>query len=291
MEYGGDTSSYVIRTPENTAIFFDAGTGIMNALKELDDPASKVILAISHSHADHVQGLAMPDEDLRNPLPWMEFTPGYQGFKTNIIGPKGIEKGIRGYYDAKHVWPVPPEWMNSLDLETLTEATNHSTIQIDSKTQMRTMYGNHPVDGGVVLYRIDMQTDNGPVSFGYATDHEFDYTAANTPNPNAQQLKTDYTTFFQGVDILLADAQYSTAQYTTGTPKDVRGFGHSHPEQIIQLANQANIKHVLLTHHDRWNDQRLREKDEQSQTFGRKHGLHAKLAKQEMRINLETIDF
>ncbi len=288
MIYGGNTSSYTLRTPAKSLIFLDAGTGMQTALKELDEQAQKVVLALSHSHADHVQGLAMPDEDMRNPLPWLTRNTGYENQKVTVIGPKEIRNGLAEYYSGKYVWPVPTSWMASLDLANVVEASDGHVTEIDSSTQIRTMYGNHPVEGGVVLYRIDLDTKSGLKSVVFATDNEFDWLGPGKINPNASALKDSYVQFVRGANVLLADAQYGKEQYLTGIPKNVQGFGHTYAEQIIDLAAQAGVKLVLPTHHDRWNDERLSKKEATIGRYGKDAGLEVVLAREGMKVDVES---
>ncbi|MBI2134496.1 hypothetical protein HYU09_00765 [Candidatus Woesearchaeota archaeon] len=283
MEYGGNTSSYTLRTPGNSLVFLDAGVGILNALNELHNPvADRVVLALTHPHADHIQGLAMPNERGVEALPWLSQNEGYEGKKAALIGPKGIVDGLRAYYDKKFIWPVPLEWMPGIDFENVTEANEGGTFSIDDSTKVTTIYGNHPVATGVVLYRFDMQHDGQKKAFVFATDHEFDYVGPNKENPDADKIMRKYIEFAKGVDILLADAQYDSHQYMTGGPKDIRGFGHSHAYQIIGAANEAKVKKVVLTHHDRRDDQSMKNLDNDLQEMGRNFGLEVIVAKEGM---------
>jgi phosphoribosyl 1,2-cyclic phosphodiesterase len=51
--------------------------------------------------------------------------------------------------------------------------------------------------------------------------------------------------FSTGADILICDAQYTTEEYTSHI-----GWGHSTNLDATALANDANVKQLLLTHHD-----------------------------------------
>ncbi len=250
MEYGGNTSSYTLRTDENTLLFLDAGTGIMYACDELDKKAEQIILAISHTHADHIMGLGM------SRLPWNNFNPVYENKKTKLIGPEGILEGLQQYYDGSKNWPVratnedceDKEWngpnMPGIDFNGLEELIDGSEMRIDESTKLKTMLGNHPVDGNVVLYRFDLNNK----SIVYATDNEFDFLDGGIPNTKSEELKSSYIDFISDSDILIADAQYTEEEYVNKNPMNVQGFGHSYEEQIIQLANKANVKKVLITH-------------------------------------------
>ena len=51
--------------------------------------------------------------------------------------------------------------------------------------------------------------------------------------------------FVQGVDVMIADSQYTLAEYPTK-----KGWGHGTFEGNIELARLANIKQFYFTHHD-----------------------------------------
>ena len=53
--------------------------------------------------------------------------------------------------------------------------------------------------------------------------------------------------FCQGCDLLIHDAQYTTAEYLE-TP--YQGWGHSTPEMAALVAQKAQVKQLALFHHD-----------------------------------------
>ncbi len=57
----------------------------------------------------------------------------------------------------------------------------------------------------------------------------------------------DFATFCQGADILIHDCQYTKEEIESR-----RGWGHSDMESVIRLATQADVKRLLLFHHDPW---------------------------------------
>jgi ribonuclease BN (tRNA processing enzyme) len=61
----------------------------------------------------------------------------------------------------------------------------------------------------------------------------------------SQSLENKYLDFIRGADLLLADAQYTREEYA-----NFIGFGHSFMEYAIDNAFQANVKKLLLFHHD-----------------------------------------
>lgn len=256
MEFGGNTSSYTLRTPSNTLIFLDAGTGIQYAANELKDVADKVLLAISHVHADHISGLAM------SPLPWLPNVPYYQGRKVHVAGPEQIFAGLRRHYDGEFNWPVhfsdsPAEIPNmpGIDVGGIEELVESCRVyHVDDSTSFRIMKGNHPVKGGVVLFRFEIQQNGSRKSLVYATDNEFDFVRQDcnrtpVPNENAEPFKATYAEFIRDADLLVADAQFTKEEYLAKNgAMNVRGFGHSYTEQVIDLASRGNVKRLMLTH-------------------------------------------
>ena len=55
----------------------------------------------------------------------------------------------------------------------------------------------------------------------------------------------EFVEFFRGVDVLVHDAQY--------LPEDMpahRGWGHSVVDEVLELGAAAQVKHLVLFHHD-----------------------------------------
>jgi phosphoribosyl 1,2-cyclic phosphodiesterase len=119
------------------------------------------------------------------------------------------------------------------------DLTEGQVLELDAgdgtKAKISSGAGNHP--NGVMAYRIE----HGGHSMVYATDTE------HYDHVDAKLLKLS-----QGADVLIYDAQYTPEEYTgtagTGGPKV--GWGHSTFEEAIKLANAANVKELVLFHHD-----------------------------------------
>jgi ribonuclease BN (tRNA processing enzyme) len=54
-----------------------------------------------------------------------------------------------------------------------------------------------------------------------------------------------YLDFIQGVDLLIADGQYTEEEY----PEKV-DWGHTSIPVILELAEKANVKQLAIFHHD-----------------------------------------
>lgn len=240
MKFGGHTASYTIKTPANSLIFLDAGSGLRNAAnKELSGEVERIFLVLSHTHADHTMGLGMSQ------LPYISYNPKFKNKKVSLVGPKKTLEGLTQFY-SEQVWPVTPNEKEMPGLDYKVEEIEEGSLKIDEKTTMQVMRGNHPRDG-VNLYRIN--SEKGSVV--YATDCEFDYGQDKKPLEGKDALTKKYVEFIAKADVLIAEAQYTKEAYDKGA---VHGWGHSYVEQIADLASLGWVKKLVVTHHDPAND-------------------------------------
>ena len=192
-------------------------------------------LLLSHTHADHIQGL---------PFFLPAFTPGSH---ITVYGPSGVDRrlptAIGGTLDYAY-FPVPLESLPAkVDFVELGE-TEFSIGRI----RLRTQFLNHTAP--CVGYRVTV----GSATFVYATDHEAhanphwrgDRPAdAFDPALLAHTGDTRHATFLTDADIVVHDAQYGTADYPTKA-----GWGHSTVEYAVDVALAARAKTLVLFHHD-----------------------------------------
>ena len=283
LGFGGNTSSYTLRTADNTLIFLDAGTGIQYAQKELDKHSDDIALLFSHMHADHIMGLGM------SMVSYLSVLPDYEDEKVRVIGPSNTKEALMKYYDGELIWPVKATSdeleqprLVGLDIDNLDTIKDKAMFKLGD-TLVNTMQGNHP--GGVLLYRFDSESEGK--SLVYATDNEFDYLPDGKPNSEVEPLKKDYRQFIEKADLLVADAQFTKREYIDRG--DFHGFGHSYMEQIVELASEANVKRLMLTHHGKFRDEFLTKREKQTQKYAEKLGsdLEVMLAKEGMEIVFE----
>jgi ribonuclease BN (tRNA processing enzyme) len=55
--------------------------------------------------------------------------------------------------------------------------------------------------------------------------------------------------FCKGVDLLIADSQYTDQEYETK-----RGWGHSSISHVLNLSHEAGVKKLVLFHHEPTHD-------------------------------------
>jgi len=95
----------------------------------------------------------------------------------------------------------------------------------------------HPREG-VMLYRIEYRGK----TLVYATDVE-----------QRAGGYADIIDFAQGADMLIHDAQYLHAEYHSKT-KSKKGWGHSTIEMAAEVATKAQVKKLVLFHHEPQHD-------------------------------------
>ena len=219
QRYGGDTTCFSMATREGLVII-DAGTGIItlgNQLMRLPKLPPITIL-FTHFHLDHLIGLPL-------------FKPLYcpNASITLMADPHRSEN----WTAALRKLFAPPFWPMEL---------RHFSAKPRFKALPRTgrrmrLYGaevawhplRHPQQCIAYRIRINRRT------YVLATDHELDADSADGTLPD----------FCRGADVLIADAQYTPAEYSKQ-----RGWGHGTWAACAHLAAKAGVGKLILTHHD-----------------------------------------
>ena len=220
VRYGGNTPCVSIRTGENNILILDAGTGIRALGKTLEDSNEDIFILLSHPHWDHIQGFPF-------------FAPIYQPGRTVYMFPtprgRAVWCSVLEQMDGAH-FPVTPDRLPS-DAHCITEGVleflaNHGWCIAPIAT-------NHP--GGGTGYRIE----HGDRAVVYLTDNEL------APPYEKATAFEDFVAFCQHADVLIHDAQYVEHDMP-----HKHGWGHSLVSQACALAVAAEVKHLILYHHD-----------------------------------------
>ena len=221
VRYGGNTPCVSIELGSDKMLVLDAGTGIRELGKQLARGAAEVFLLLTHDHWDHVQG-----------FPY--FIPIYQANRVvHVFATLNSHRmlcSLIAQMDGAH-FPVLPDQLPSQTRCVTEDATqflrehgfNVSRIPI-----------NHP--GGGYGYRVE---DNGRRAV-FIPDNELD-----PPYPKTTTFD-EFVEFCRGADILIHDAQYLDSGYA----RTNAAGGHSLVRQACELAAAAEVKHLLLFHHD-----------------------------------------
>ena len=249
VEFGGNTPCLELRFSEkNRLIIIDAGTGIHplgNRLVSEDikkGPISAEIF-ITHTHWDHIIGFPF-------------FRPIYiPGMKLKVYGPITFEddslEKVMGDLLRYRYFPV---LHGELRADIKYFRLGESKMDLGDGITLKTKYLNHPLL--CLGYRFEF--DGKILCTAYDTEpfrniFSMDEKAADTDpivraeeDEAARKENEKLLDFYRDADILIHDCQYNREEYISSKT----GWGHSFLEYAIDSALAANVKNVVLFHHD-----------------------------------------
>lgn len=226
VRYGGNTSCVEMQVGQERLIF-DGGTGIRNLGEALlAESPIKASMFFTHSHWDHIQGFPF-------------FTPAFiAGNQFKIYGAPAPNQATikqRLHDQMLHPnFPVPLQIMQG-DLQ-FYDLEIGETLEIGD-VSVETARLNHP--GEAVGYRVNWRG----LSAAYITDTE------HFPD----RLDDNVLHLARQADALIIDATYTDAEYYD--PKQSKiGWGHSTWQEAVKVAQAAQVKQLVLFHHDPCHD-------------------------------------
>ncbi len=231
--YGGNTPCVELRI-DDVLFICDGGSGLRELGLDLMKREIKPIVGhifFSHAHWDHIQGFPF-------------FVPAYSSDNTFRV--YGTSRG-----DAKfHRLLSGQMESDSFPIDFSDLGSNIVAADLGD--------GEKEIDG--VLVDCVEQIHHGP-SYGYSfekdgrkvvysTDNEIDIELGNKDEVNAdpsipRQIPERFVEFVRGADLLISDGQYTDKEY----PSKVT-FGHPRATTLVDLALQAGVKQLAVTHHD-----------------------------------------
>jgi phosphoribosyl 1,2-cyclic phosphodiesterase len=243
VRYGGNTPCVEV-SDEKNLIVLDAGTGIrplgLDLMKRY--PAGAAIqghLFITHFHVDHIQGFPF-------------FNPFYnQKNHFTIYGCEGAGKKLESIFMGQLSPEYFPVTLKEMPAELKFVQLTTRPVQVDGWTVSPT-YVNHP--GLALGYRLD----KGGKRVSYITDNEpFRYLLRQQGGQSdifddlgrgAVELEREdknLVDFVRGSDVLIHDSMYTIDEYKTKL-----SWGHSFTEFAVEVAVQAEVRQLVLFHHD-----------------------------------------
>ncbi len=222
QKFGGNTTSILLEGTKRTVIL-DAGTGIRELGKEMaQDPHLGIdrpcFLAFSHFHWDHIQGLPF-------------FVPAYDPRRTFTISAIGRErrgKDLRSIFETQMQEEYFPVTLDAMGAKIEFLQTTEDQMSVDTAF-VKVIKHNHP--GGAYSYRFQDTEGKGVV---YCTDIE-----------HGERIDPQIVAFARDADLLIHEGQY--------TPEELprhQGWGHSSWAQAVEVAEQARVRRLIITHHD-----------------------------------------
>jgi phosphoribosyl 1,2-cyclic phosphodiesterase len=222
VRYGGNTPCVEMLVGSHRLIF-DAGTGIHVLGQSLlgDLPVSGHLF-FSHSHWDHIQGFPF-------------FSPAFmEGNEFDIYGgviPHGvtIEHRLHDQMTQPN-FPVPLQVMGAnLRFHNLDYGDKIKLGDVTVTTGLL----NHP--GGAMGYRVSWQD----YAVAYITDTEH----------FSDRLDKNVLGLADRADVLIYDCTYTDEEYNHPKSSKV-GWGHSTWQEAVKVAQAAQVKKLVIFHHD-----------------------------------------
>jgi phosphoribosyl 1,2-cyclic phosphodiesterase len=247
--YGGNTSCVEVRPRSGPQIIIDAGTGIRRLGKEMmqgqfGEGKGAAHLLISHTHWDHIQGMPF-------------FAPLYQGGnKFFVYARQRDDTHLRAVFASQTEDPYFPVPFNAVKADVaFRELVEGARFEIgDVKVSCTRL--NHPwiamayrldCDGASVVYC----TDTAPFT-DILLEHEYIKTPPKIGDPpppahaeKLREMRDHLVDMCQGADFLIYDTQFTPEEY-----KQRPHWGHSTPNDAIEIALAAKVKTLALFHHD-----------------------------------------
>ena len=222
VRYGGNTSCIEMRVGGNLLVF-DGGTGLRElGLKLLSEMPMDATLFFTHSHWDHIQGF---------PFFVPAFVPGNTINIYGAIAPNGstIEQRLNDQMLHPN-FPVPLQIMGA-DMK-FCDIDVGETVKVGDVKVENTLL-NHP--GEAVGYRVSW---NGKTA-AYITDTE------HFPD----RLDENVLWLTRDADVMIYDSTYTDNEYHNENSSKV-GWGHSTWQEAVKIAKAANVKQLVIFHHD-----------------------------------------
>jgi phosphoribosyl 1,2-cyclic phosphodiesterase len=247
LEFGGNTTCLQVQAGPHL-IIVDAGTGIIGlgdklmAQRAQDRQPITGTLLFTHGHHDHTQGLAhfaplylrdsvfhalgpqVPGEDLASVLKRAMHPPIDPDSQTIPSSVRSI-RHVSANHAILVTRPGSPPVIVDLDQPVPYLPPWAVWIRIYHSP-------NHP-KGGTLCYRLEYRGKQ----MAFATDIE-GYEGGDTL----------VSQFVRGADLLIHDAEYTDQEYAE-KPFSHQGWGHSTWRMAVQVAREAGVKRLALTHH------------------------------------------
>jgi len=222
QRYGGNTTCLRIAREQAKRIWIiDAGTGIRKLGKDLMREGYKqevINIGFTHFHWDHIQGFPF-------------FAPCFN--KDQIIGimMMGSE---RKYKNLKEIFSVQLQ-------------ADYFPVQLDAMGAQFQFFnfGNKETFYGVTTTAVPQHHQYPGGSYGLRIEDDSQVLAICTDVEHINGIDESIVELARNADLLIHDGQYTDEEYVK-----YRGWGHSTWRTAVEVAKRANVKKLIITHHD-----------------------------------------
>lgn len=222
MRYGGNTTCFrVNREKANRLFIIDAGTGIRNLGKELvatDFKQEVINIAFTHFHWDHIQGFPF-------------FGPGYNKDQKIGIIKMGSDKQ---YKELKEIFSLPLQ-------------AEYFPVQLDALGAQFEFLSIHNKQNfyGVEVITVPQHHKYRGGSYGIRIEDDDKTLVVCTDLEHVDGIDETIVELARDADLLIHDGQYTDEEYVK-----YKGWGHSRWRDAVEVAKRANVRQLIITHHD-----------------------------------------
>lgn len=269
QRFGGNTSCVELRTASTTLIC-DAGTGLRALGQELvrEGRRGPLYMFFSHPHWDHIQGFPF-------------FVPAYDPKTELTVFGGEADEPVHGLLSGQMQPRYFPVRFENLGAKIQQGSFRDGAAEVGD-VRVKQFKQHHP--GGSFGYTFEADG----VKVIYSTDNELDALITNETEAGAdglRKLPAEIVERYRDADLLIADAQYTDADYL-----HKRGWGHPRATTVVDLAIQAGVKRLALFHHDPLQtdplvEEKARTCQERAKRLGG-HGLTVFAAREEITLKL-----
>ena len=240
VRYGGNTPCVEVRVKDNKLVILDAGTGIRSLGDRLMESNNVVTasLLIGHPHWDHIQGFPF-------------FKPAFvAGNELTIIGAQSKNVTLRQMISDQMNNVYFPVQLSELAAKINFHPVGEGTTEIPGGI-LTSIYVNHP------QFALGYRIDSGGKSLVYISDNEPFKRDVPATLYNVEKIIVERYSrmpgdpnqrifdFARGADVLIHDATYTPEEY-----RERVGWGHSDYLFALKVAAEAQVKKLILFHHD-----------------------------------------
>jgi phosphoribosyl 1,2-cyclic phosphodiesterase len=224
LRYGGNTSCVEVRGDDGEVVILDAGTGMRPlGVAMADEGVERIHVLLTHLHLDHLQGLGF-------------FRPLFKADREiHIWGPSSPVQSLADRIATYLSPPLFPVHLSDIPARIEFHDAPEEPVTIGALSVQAAPVTHQ---GPTVGYRIEEQGR----AVVYLPDHEPGL------GSDLDQTPAEWVSGYElarHADVLLHDAQYSDDEY----PHHM-GWGHSAIGHVVAFARKAEVRRLVLFHHD-----------------------------------------
>ncbi len=219
LRFGGNTSCVQVRLSDGSILIIDGGTGLRNLGLDLvrEHPARKTPFhfLMTHFHWDHIQGIPF-------------FAPLFLAANTVVFHSSRTGDELREILEGQMTQPYFPVPFEMLPAQREFICVPSEGVQ----------YGN------LHIYPFPLNHPQGATGYRLESEGAVVVHASDLEHGNAK-MDSVLREYARNADILVYDAQYTPQEY-----EGKKGWGHSTWLEGVRVAREAQVKRLVLFHHD-----------------------------------------